>query len=324
MNKVVIRVTVLLIVLGVIAGIGGLWWVDATSPADLQNTQSQSFIVSSGEGVRSIATRLRNAGLIRDQIGFFVFVKLLRFDGRLQAGNFRLSPSMNTHAIIEELTHGTLDTWVTTLEGWRVEEVALKLAQEVSIPEAEFLKYAKEGFMFPDTYLLPKDASASGVAKIFLDNFNKRVTPDIHTAITKQGITFEEGIILASIVEREGRSDTDRPAIAGILLKRLKKEWPLQTDATLQYALGYQSQEKTWWKKDLTQEDLQVNSLYNTYINQGLPPTAIANPGISAITAVLNAPETDYLYYVADKNGKSHFARTFEEHAANIAKYLNK
>lgn len=323
MNKVVIRVTVLLIVLGVIAGIGGLWWVDATSPADLQNTQSQSFIVSSGEGVRSIATRLRNAGLIRDQIGFFVFVKLLRFDGRLQAGNFRLSPSMNTHAIIEELTHGTLDTWVTTLEGWRVEEVALKLAQEVSIPEAEFLKYAKEGFMFPDTYLLPKDASASGVAKIFLDNFNKRVTPDIHTAITKQGITFEEGIILASIVEREGRSDTDRPAIAGILLKRLKKEWPLQTDATLQYALGYQSQEKTWWKKEILNEDKDLDSPYNTYKHIGLPPGPIANPGLAAIKAVANPKETPYWYYLHDTEGKVHFAETLEEQSTNIEKYLH-
>ena len=98
----------------------------------------------------------------------------------------------------------------------------------------------------------------------------------------------------------------------------------LDIDATVQYALGYQPKEKTWWKKDLTLEDLETESPYNTYTNPGLPPTAISNPGLSSMEAVMIAPENDYIYYIADKTGKSHFARNFEEHAANIEKYLNR
>lgn len=322
MNKLAIRLIALFVILGVIAGIGGLWWMDATSPADLQNTTSQVFTVSSGEGVRSIAIRLKAQSLIKDQVGFFVLVKLLRLDNQLQAGNFRLAPVMDVQSIIKELTHGTLDTWVTTLEGWRSEEVAFKLAQDIEIPETEFLKYAREGYMFPDTYLFPKDASASGVVKILLDNFEKRITQDIRTAIVKQGISFEDGIILASIVEREGKSDTDRPVIAGILLKRLKEEWPLQADATLQYVLGYQSKDKTWWKKELTDEDKEINSPYNLYKHQGLPPAPISNPGLAAIKAVAYPKESKYWYYIHDKEGKVHFATTLEEHNTNVAKYL--
>lgn len=322
MNKLVTRLIVLLVIVGIILSIGGLWWIDATSPANPQNPASQTFTVVSGEGVRSIATRLKNAGFVKDQVGFFILVKLLRLDSKLEAGNFRLSPAMDMPTIVKELTHGTLDTWVTTLEGWRSEEIALKLAQDIAIPEVEFLKYNREGYMFPDTYLLPKDASAAAVAKILLDNFDKRVTSDIRTAITKQGITFDQGIILASIVEREGRSDTDRPIIAGILLKRLKKGWPLQADATVQYALGYQSQEKTWWRKVITNEDKDIESLYNTYKQPGLPPKPISNPGLAAIKAVAFPKETTYWYYLHDNEGKVHFAETLEEHVANTTKYL--
>jgi len=111
---------------------------------------------------------------------------------------------------------------------------------------------------------------------------------------------------------------------ASVILNRLSLGMKLDIDATVQYALGYQAKEKTWWKKELTTEDLEIDSPYNTYKYAGLPPTPIANPGLSVMEAVINAPENEYLYYIADKQGKSHFAKTFEEHAANISKYLNK
>ena len=114
----------------------------------------------------------------------------------------------------------------------------------------------------------------------------------------------------------------DRPVVAGILLNRLNAGIALQIDATVQYALGYQLEEKDWWKKALTNEDLQVNSPFNTYRHPGLPPKPISNPGLSAIKAAFNPTDTNYLYYVSDKKGHLHYAKTLEEHNANITKYL--
>jgi UPF0755 protein len=176
--------------------------------------------------------------------------------------------------------------------------------------------------MFPDTYLIPQDASAAAVAQIFLDTFDKKVTTQIRADAKKSGLTLDQVLVMASIVEREGRSAQDRPVIAGILLKRLKADWPLEVDATLQYALGYQAGDKTWWKKYLTDEDKKINSPYNTYMNTGLPPTPICNPGLESITAVIYPTDSDYWYYIHDTTGAVHFAKTFQEHNANITKYL--
>jgi UPF0755 protein len=212
--------------------------------------------------------------------------------------------------------------WATTPEGWRVEEIANKLSKLFDIPEAEFLKHTKEGYMFPDTYLVPKDATPAAIAKIFLDTFDTKIGTTLRTDAIKTGLTLPEVITLASIVEREGRSDDDRPVIAGILLNRIKADWPLQVDATLQYALGYQPMEKSWWKKYLTDEDKKVKSPFNTYANLGLPPHPIANPGLSSIKAVIYPKETEYWYYIHDTKGTAHYAKTIEEHQGNISKYL--
>lgn len=299
-----------------------LWWSDSISAVDPHDTIPVIFVVNSGDGVKAIASNLASQGLIRSSTGFYVLVKILGIERQIQAGDFRLKRSMDARAIALELTHGTLDQWITTLEGWRDEEVASKLAKDLDIPELEFLKYATEGYMFPDTYLVPSDASAAAVAKIFIDNFNKKITPQMQEDAKKTGLTMDKIIILASIVEREGRTADDRPMIAGILLKRLKADWPLQADATLQYALGYQSADKTWWKKSLTDEDKKINSPYNTYLNTGLPPKPICNPGLESINAVIYSKDSDYWYYIHDMSGTAHYAKTIEEHNANIAKYL--
>lgn len=171
-HKITVRFIILGILVLVIGAIGFLWWRDATSAVNSSDQSTKIFVVAPGESVRTIATNLKNEGLIRDTVGFFLKVKLLRLDDKLQAGDFRLSPSMNIDALVEELTHGTLDVWVTTLEGWRTEEVALKLAQDMSIPEQEFIKHAQEGYMFPDTYLIPREASGSAIAQILMNNFD--------------------------------------------------------------------------------------------------------------------------------------------------------
>lgn len=301
---------------------GWFWWQYSISPVDPKDTAPITLTVVSGEGAKAIAADLEAKNLIHSKTGFYLLVKLLSIEKDLQAGDFRLNKSMDARTIALTMTHGILDVWVTTLEGWRDTEIATQLAHDLDIPEEQFLQYAKEGYMFPDTYLIPRDATAAGVVTIFTDNFNKKVTPQMHEDAKKTGLTFAQTITLASIVEREGQTDSDRPVIAGILLNRLKQNMALQVDATLQYALGYQPFEKSWWKKVLSEDDKKVNSPYNTYANPGLPPGPIANPGLASIKAAIYPTATDYLYYLHDKTGAVHYAKTIEEHTANIQKYL--
>jgi UPF0755 protein len=305
--------------------IGGLWfwWNDSISAVDPTDETPEIFIVSKGDGVKTIASNLAQEKLIRSPIAFFVKVKLSGIERQLQAGQYRLNRNMNASQISRELTHGIMDVWVTIPEGWRSEEIATKLTKDLDIPESEFMKYSQEGYMFPDTYLIPKDATVAAIAQILINNFHKKV-PDLllSEATRKNNLKSDEVIILASIVEREGRSDQDRPMIAGILLNRLKQKMPLQVDATLQYILGYQPNEKTWWRKSLSDEDKTIDSLYNTYKYVGLPLKPIANPGLSAIKAVINPVSSNYLYYLHDQKGIAHYASTLVEHTANIEKYL--
>ncbi len=298
------------------------WWRDAIISVDAFQTTPKIFVVRRGEGVKSIAARLASDGLIRSPTGFYLLVKIMGIERSLQAGDYRLNAGMDAPVIAKELTHGTLDVWVTTLEGWRAEEVAAKLSKDLDIPESEFLKVAREGYMFPDTYLFPKDATVGAVARLFFSTFDAKVDEKMRADAKKTGLTFDEVMTLASIVEREGRTAEDRPMIAGILLNRLKADWPLQADATLQYALGYQVREKTWWKKELFDDDKKVKSPYNTYLNPGLPPGPIANPGIVSIKAVIYPKTSDYWYYLHDPKGGVHYGRTLEDHNRNIEKYL--
>ena len=300
-----------------------LYYQQSLNPVNPLAKDSVTFSIKSGEDVRSIAQRLYDENLIRSSLVFFLKARLTDYGKKIQAGDFQLSPSMGMQEISRELMHGTSDIRLTIPEGWRREEVAMKIANQFDIPENEILKTAREGYLFPDTYLIPKEATASTIVKMMEENFNKK-TQKAREAGNKKSLDFEEIIIIASLVEREAKLHEDRPLIAGVILNRLKIGMKLDIDATIQYSLGYQSEQKSWWKKDLTAEDLENESEYNTYLNAGLPPTAIANPGLSSIEAVINAPKTDYLFYIADKTGKTHFAKTFEEHAANISKYLNK
>ncbi len=316
------RLIVFFAIVVIFAWGGWFWWRDSIAAVDPTDTTPIIFVVARGAGGKEIAADLASQNLIHSSTGFFVLLKVLGIEQDLQAGDFRLNKSMDARTIALELTHGTLDVWVTTLEGWRTEEIALLLASDLDIPEKEFLKYAKEGYMFPDTYLLPRDATAAAIAKVFLDNFDKKVTQEMRDAAKKTGLSFDDVITLASIVEREGKTDADRPVIAGILLNRLKLGMALQVDATLQYAFGYQPFEKSWWKKSLFAEDKKIKSRYNTYANPGLPPGPISNPGLASIQAIINPTETDNLYYLHDPTGAVHFAATLDEHNANVAKYL--
>lgn len=314
---------ILFLLLFITGLISYLWWKQAITGVNPADTTNVTFIIKKGETARTVAERLHSLKLIRSPVAFFLMARFGDIGDNLQAGEFSLNPAMDLPLVAKTLTHGTSDTWVTIPEGWRNEEIALELTQKLSIPESEFLKIAKEGYMFPDTYLVPKEASAAAVVNLLFGNFQRKIGANIVEQAAKKGLNIHQLITIASLVEREGRHDGDRPVIASIILNRLNIGMKLDIDATIQFALGYQSAEKTWWKKNLTLDDINLDSTYNTYNNPGLPPGPISNPGIEAIMAVVNAPDTDYLYYISDSQGNIHPAKTIEEHNANIAKYLN-
>ncbi|OGG25532.1 hypothetical protein A3E42_04300 [Candidatus Gottesmanbacteria bacterium RIFCSPHIGHO2_12_FULL_40_13] len=318
------KLYVLVIVLVIISLPLYLWYLQAVKPVNPLNRDFETFTIEKGENVRTISQRLESEKLVRSGLVFFLVSRFTDLGKSIQAGDFLLSPSMNLNEIAEELKHGTTDIRLTIPEGWRKEEIATKVAVTFQIPESEFLKTSEEGYLFPDTYSMPKEIIAQEIVQIMKDNFNKKMGTIDLGALDKFGLSLNDLVIIASLVEREAKLHEDRPLIASVILNRLKIGMKLDIDATVQYILGYQPNEKSWWKKDLTLEDLGTDSSYNTYINAGLPPAPIANPGYLSLKAVLEAPENNYLYYVADSNGKSHFAESFEEHASNISKYLSK
>jgi UPF0755 protein len=315
---------IFILILAFVGGGAWLFFNEGQRPVDKADKTSKIFVVKPGEAMNSIINDLAAQGFIRNRIVFYLIVKQQGIETKVQAGDFRLSPSMSAYEIADQLTHGTLDKWVTIREGLRKEEVAEIIAKEFDVSETEFTQLAKEGYLFPDTYLIPTNATAQNIIDIMERTFEQKFTPEMKNKAAKRGLTSEQVVILASLVEREARTDADRQGVASIMLKRLENDWPLDLDATVQYALGYDTHEKSWWRKGLYQEDLKTTkSLYNTYLNQGLPPGPICSPGVSSLNAVINAdPSTPYWFYIADNTGKTHFAKTTEEHERNVDKYL--
>ncbi|MFH0979794.1 MAG: endolytic transglycosylase MltG [Candidatus Roizmanbacteria bacterium] len=298
-----------------------LFYQEGTLPFNKTDKTTKIFVVARDQSLESIANNLAKEDLIRSKLVFFLVVKQLGIEKSVQAGDFRLSPSMNAFEIAKNLTHGTLDVWVTLIEGTRKEEMAQVISKNLDIPEIEFIKAANEGYIFPDTYLVPRTASAESILAIIKNNY--KFNQELHNLSNTKKLSENQVLILASLIEREARQPATRQKVAGIILKRYLADWPLQIDATVQYALGYQSDEKSWWKKDLTNEDKKIDSPYNTYKNKGLPPEPICNPSLSSIEAVINADtNTPYWYYITDKNGVMHYGATLEEHNENIRKYL--
>ncbi|MDD5146948.1 MAG: endolytic transglycosylase MltG [Candidatus Daviesbacteria bacterium] len=317
MRKLISLALILLVVFFLAKG----WWDSQLSPVS-SDKSTKVFVIAKGAGVSDIAKKLKEENLIKSELVFKIYIKQNNFTNKLQAGSYKLSPSMPVQELVKNLQIGSEDVWVTLIEGWRLEEMADKLNEQLKIDKKQFLKSAKEGYMFPDTYLFPKEATAEYIVDSLRKTFDTRLNSELRSKIRSQGLTEQQGVILASIVEREARSDKARTEVASILLKRFKIGMGLNADATVQYALGYQKEEKSWWKRNLTKDDLKVNSLYNTYLHSGLPPTPICNPGLVSLEAVANADSgTPYLYYYHDSKGVSHYAKTLEEHNQNVANY---
>lgn len=315
------KLTILLIVILFVLGLVFVWWDNGISAVNKKDDSKKVFVINKNETVREIGNSLRTNGLIKDPVAFFIYIKVFGKDKNIQAGDYRLSPSMDLKTIIDTLNHGTLDKWVTIPEGLRAEEIAEILKGNMENYEESWdNKLAEnEGYLFPDTYLLPKDGDIDMIISIFKNNFDKKVEA---LGFDQAQAKFRRAIITASLIEREAKYAEEMPFVSSVISNRLGVGMPLQIDATVQYVLGYQGSEKRWWKENLTANDLKIASPYNTYANPGLPPTPISNPGMLSLQAALNPADTNYIYYVSDQQGRLHFAKTLAEHNQNIKKYI--
>lgn len=310
-----------------------LWYDDLlTNPRNLGGKE-QSFIIEVGESVNSVANHLEGVGLIRDAESFRAYLVYSGLDTSIQAGEYQLSTAMSAISIAHELQDATPhEVTFVVLPGWRIEEIAESLptsglpitydeflaAAQTPPQEFDFLSGADsvEGFLYPDSYIFLRETSAGEMLNELLRNFALHLTPDLKNGFEKQGLNVYQAVTLASMVQREAVHEEEGPMIASVYLNRLGIGMKLDADPTVQYAIGYNILQRSWWTNPLSLLDLQLNSPYNTYIYDGLPPTPIANPGLSALRAVAFPEETGYYFFRAkcDKSGFHEFSETFDEH----------
>jgi UPF0755 protein len=298
----------------------------------------QSFTIDLGDSVGVIANRLERVGLIRSADAFRLYVVYAGLDTSVQAGEYELSPNLNAMQIARVLQDATpKEITFVILNGWRAEEIAAALPTSgLEFSEADFLEIVSdpppgvfppglpvmthlEGFLHPGSYTLDREASPADAVSAFLTRFDQQVTDDIRAGFERQGLTLQQAVTLASIVQREAVDVEEAPQIASVFLNRLEIGMRLDSDPTVQYAVGYSPDSGGWWKNPLTLDDIAVVSPYNTYINTGLPPGSISNPGMSALQAVAFPAQTPYYYFRArcDGSGRHQFAVTYDEHLAN-------
>lgn len=321
-----IKIIVVVLVITIIGGLASLLYLySLLNPVNSADATTVRFVIPKGQAIITIGERLEDAGLIQNALAFRFSVLSANLAEKIQAGSFDLSPSMTTGEIAQHLTTGTEDTWITILEGWRVEEIAESLeTQDLdSFDSKEFILLAQnsEGMLFPDTYLVPREMSTENIYSMLINTFERKVTQGLAEEIANSNRDFEDILIMASLVEREARDFEQMKTVAGILWNRIDIGMALQVDATLQYVTGYNPVQQSWWAPP-TSAQKNEDSLFNTYLHPGLPPRPIANPSLLAIKATLDPQETDDLFYIHANNGKMYTAQTLDEHNANINQYL--
>lgn len=302
----------------------GMYLLEPVNPMANAN-ETVRFTIPKGQAISKIGDRLVEEKLIHQSQIFTLYVKQKNLTDKIQAGSFQLSPKMSLQEIAKELTTGTDDVWVTFIEGSRAEEMTDKLVA-ADLPEfdqAEFLKLAQEnqGYLFPDTYLIPKMSTAQSIYNLLNSTFEKKVTKGLATEIAASGRTLPDIVNMASIVQREAKDPAQKRVVAGILWNRVDLGTSLNVDVTLRFLKGYDSVAKSWWSAPLAEYKL-LDSPYNTYKYPGLPPAPIGNPGLDALEAAIEPTGSDYLYYLHTSDGNIYYAKTLPEHNANVQKYL--
>ncbi len=303
-------------------------------PADAK-APPRTFTIQDGDTVNLIALHLEDAGIIRDATAFRLYLIYSGGDTRLQSGSFSLSPAVNAVQIASILQDvNAKEVNFRILAGWRLEEVAAGLAVSgVAIKPEEFMVEVTnplpenlpaslarlknlEGYMLPGVYRFKRTTRPAEVVRAALQQFDEQVTAELRQAFLRQGLDLNQAVILASIVQRESMVADEQPMLASVFYNRLRKPMKLDSDPTVQYAVGFNSAQKTWWTNPLSSKDLKIDSPYNTYIRTGLPPGPIASPSLSALRAVAYPAQSPYFYFRAkcDGSGLHSFSTTYEEH----------
>ncbi len=306
-------------------------------PADL-NGETVTFTIGLGEPVDVVALRLQDAGLVQRSESFRRFLVYSGLDKTLQAGDFRLSPRMPAVEIARALQDATpSEVTFNVLPGWRVDEVAASLPTSgLAVTPEQFLALTRqapeellpqgwegsrnlEGYLLPGSYTFSRSARPEDVVAGLARAFKDGVDDDVLRGFANQGLSLEEAVILASMVEREAVVADEEAMIASVFYNRLAVGMRLESDPTVQYAVGWNDQQGTWWTNPISTADLQFDSPYNTYLYNGLPPGPICNPGLSALRAVAYPAQSPYYYFRAacDGSGRHNFAVTYEEHLGN-------
>jgi len=289
----------------------------------LNSENSTKISISKGSTLIDVSNQLFDQRIIKNKKSFILAVKTLGYEKDLPAGKFLIEEATTNYCIIKKIVNSVaLSKKMTILEGWSVNDIALELESKFNIKKDSFLKAVKsrrllrnwkidsnsfEGYLFPDTYLLPEDASPEDVINKMVFEYNNNITPAMRTRMAEINLSENEVLTLASIIEGEAIFDSERPRISGVYHNRLKKRMRLQADPTIQYIIEDSP-------RRLLNKDLKIESPYNTYLNYGLPPGPINNPGIESIKAALYPEDVDFLFFVARGDGYHTFTRTEKEH----------
>ena len=288
------------------------------------------FTVRPGMSVSEIGKELYERGIIDSEMKFWWTAKLNGFENKVKSGTFAMQTGMTPRDALEILVYGnTVTIRFTIPEGFSVRDIAQRLDDEGLVKADDFMNlaktyrpysyveehenvlYAAEGFLFPDTYEINGEFDAARIMEMMAENFDRRLTKEMRERAKTMNLSIYELVTLASLVEKEAYHEEDRPIIAQIFLKRLRLGMPLQADPTVQYLLDAP-------KEDLLYRDTEIESPYNTYQNVGLPPGPIASPGTASLMAVLHPADTNYLYFVADRNGNNYYATNYADHLALV------
>ncbi len=316
------------------AAAAGAWlYIGVSRPYKGYDGPEQFVDIPPGAGPSSIGRRLVDAGVVRDINSFRLAVWLSRQGRRLQAGEYRFDRPVSTREVVEKIARGEVYVQpITFREGLSIKQMAELYESKGFGTAASFMRAAKnvdlvraldpqahdlEGYLFPDTYSLPRKATAEQLVGRMVAGFEKALTDDIRTQAAARGLGLRELVTLASIVEKETGNPAERPLVAAVYSNRLKIGMGLQCDPTVIYALDRSGR----YTGNLTREDLRYDSPYNTYRYAGLPPGPIASPGRASLAAAAAPADVPYIYFVSRNDGSHAFATTLDEHNRNVQQY---
>lgn len=314
------RAVVLLLIASICALLGAGLSVYVLNKAPRGFVAPTVVVIEPGTNVKAITAQLQDSHVIRSQSLLYYILTFFYDPTDVKASTYIFEEPLTTTGVAERLVAGEFGNDLirfTHYEGERATSIANNAeAQLINFDKEAFLARGVplEGKLYPETYHIPKTFTADELIDLMLQTFEEK-TKDIQPLIDKSSLSYEQVLVLASILEREANSPESMKIVSGILQGRMEAGMPLQADASIEYILNKPL-------KELTPEDLEIDSPYNTYLNKGLPPTPIGNPGIDAIMAVLQPEKTDYVYYITDNDGNFHYSVTYDEHLDNIEKYL--